>query len=300
MNKGKRRSILPYVPGYDNNTILKLVFFIAGAYMALGLTWAVMMMVNITEVKFNTYLVPNLSLPHIAAFGHKWWTVFTYGFLHAPNSFMIMFTNMLWLYCFGSVVQMLVGKNNVVPLFLYCVLVGGFFYLGAQYLPGKLGDHPAYIMGPQAGLMGMCVAAITISPRYRFYLSETFSVPMLAVAGIYMALSIYSARHHMPVVIMAAGGSLTGFCYIKLLQAGYKPGAWMYDIGGTLQRMATPNEEAIARRRKEQALNDPDQQTEREKQDRVDELLDKINRRGYSSLSKAEKEYLRKAGHEHN
>jgi hypothetical protein len=31
MNKGGKRSLLPYIPGYDNNAILKLVFFIAGA-----------------------------------------------------------------------------------------------------------------------------------------------------------------------------------------------------------------------------------------------------------------------------
>ena len=301
MDKGKRRSILPYVPGYDNNTALKLVFFVAGAYMLLALTWAVMMMVNITADNFNIYLIPNLSLPHVSAFGEKWWTLFTYGFLQVPNSFMNMLSNMLWLYCFSAVVQMLIGKNHIVPIFVYSLLIGGVFYLGGQYLPGELGKCPQYIMGPQAGLMAMCAAAYTLSPKYRFYLSETFSIPMALVAGIFTVLAIMATGYYLPMVILLMGGGLTGFGYVKLLKAGYKPGAWMYDLGGMLARMVTPDAAAIARRRQEKyRYNDPRQQTHLETQARVDEILDKINRKGYNSLSRDEKEFLKKAGHEQN
>ncbi|GAA4465061.1 rhomboid family intramembrane serine protease [Nemorincola caseinilytica] len=300
MNKGKRRSLLPYVPGYDNNAVLKLVFFIAGAYMALALTWAVMMMVNITDTNFNVYLIPNLSLPHTSAFGAKWWTVFTYGFLHVPNSFMNMLTNMLWLYCFGSIVQMLIGKKQILPLFLYSVLVGGLFYLAAQYLPGELGKCPPYIMGPRAGLMGICVAAVTLSPGYRLYLSDTFSIPLMLLAGIFAVLTLMGTGYYMPVVMMVLGGGLMGFAYVKMLNAGYRPGAWMYDIGGTLSRMVTPDAAAIQRRRAKQVYYDPREQSQREQQSRVDEILDKINRAGYNSLSKDEKEFLKKVGHDKN
>ena len=76
---------------------------------------------------------------------------------------------MLWLYCFGSVVQMLVGPRQVIPLYAYCLVAGGALYLLAQFLPGAWGKIPAVIglVGPRAGLMGMTVAAVTLTPKYR-------------------------------------------------------------------------------------------------------------------------------------
>lgn len=296
MNRGRKKSILPYIPGYDNNSVLKLIFFIAGAYIMLALTWAVFRIVTITNTNYEIYIVPNISLPRLEAFPHKWWTVFIYGLFHAPNTFMNMLSNMLWLYCFGSVVQMLVGKKHIVPLFLYSIIVGGLFYIGAQYLPGGYGKAPEFLTGPQAGIMAMCAAAVTLSPQYRFFLTETFSVPILVVAAIFVVLMAMGTGYYLPVAIMMAGGGLMGFVYVKLLKAGYRPGAWMYVIGEKLERMVTPDEAAIARRR---ALrNGPAGQTPSEAQHRVDEILDKINRKGYNSLSSEEKEFLRKASQE--
>lgn len=296
MNRGRKKSILPYIPGYDNNSVLKLIFFIAGAYIMLALTWAVFRIVTITNTNYEIYMVPNISLPRVANFAHKWWTVLVYGIFHAPNTFMNMLSNMLWLYCFGSVTQMLVGKRHIVPLFVYSIIVGGLFYMLGQLLPGELGKAPEFLTGPQAGLMGMCAAAVTLSPQYRFYLTETFSVPILVVAGIFTVLMAMGTGYYLPVAIMMAGGGLMGFVYVKLLKAGYRPGAWIYDIGEKLERMVTPDEAAIARRR---ALrNGTEGQTPQEAQHRVDEILDKINRKGYNSLSSEEKEFLRKASQE--
>lgn len=293
MNRGRKKSILPYIPGYDNNSVLKLIFFIAGAYIMLALTWAVFRIVTITNTNYEIYMVPNISLPRVANFSHKWWTVLVYGIFHAPNTFMNMLSNMLWLYCFGSVVQMLVGKKHIVPLFVYSVIAGGLFYMVGQLLPGGYGKAPEFLTGPQAGLMGMCAAAVTLSPQYRFYITETFSVPILVVAAIFTVLMAMGTGYYLPVAILIAGGGLTGFVYVRLLKAGYRPGQWMYQIGEGLERMVTPDEAAIARKRAQaKSLRD---QTPQEVQHRVDEILDKINRKGYNSLSAEEKEILKKA-----
>ncbi len=295
MNKGKRRSILPYIPGYDNNAVLKLIFFISGAYMLLAITWAIMMMVNINADAFNTYVQPNVALPHLAAFRERWWTLLTYGFFHFPNSFMELLSNMLWLYCFGSVMQMLVGKKEIAPLFVYSVLVGGASYLLVQLLPGEFRNTPALIMGPRAGMAALCVAAVTLSPGYRFYLSETFSIPIAVVAGIFGVLAIIGSGYYLPVIAMLLGGGLTGFAYVKLLKAGYRPGQWIYSLGGTFERMVTPNEAEIARRKSERYRA---QQEAQNPQKRIDDLLDKINQKGYNSLTAEEKEFLKKVGKE--
>lgn len=291
MKQGRKKSILPYIPGYDNNAVLKLVFFISGAYIMLAISWAVVMMVDKTDQNFNMYFLPAIALPQLHNFTAHWWTPLTYGLLHYPNSFMELLSNMLWLYCFGSVTQMLVGKREVVPLYIYSMLAGAAFYYGAQLLPPEFAKCPPYLMGPRAAIMGMCVAAVTISPKYRFYLTETFSIPMMVVAGIFVVLTILSSGYYFPIILLIAGGGLTGFVYIQLLRAGYRPGRWMYTVSNWLQNSVTPNAAKVAAR-----PTSAQREMRKSRQERVDELLDKINQKGYKSLSQEERDFLSNAG----
>lgn len=299
MNKSRKKSIFPYIPGYDNNTVLKLIFFLSGAYIMLAITWAIVMLVYESADNFNDYFLAYIALPHISGFTGHWWTVFTYGILQFPNSFMELLSNMLWLYCFGSVLQMLVGKKQIVPIFFYSLIMGGVFYLLAQFVPGAWGNCPPYIMGPRAGLMGICCAAITVTPGYRFYLTETFSIPIMVVAGIFGVLMIVGSGFYLPVILMLAGGGLVGFGYIRLLRAGYRPGQWMYSLGNKLESLATPGDSA---RRKTAAIRNTAYTSGTgpiaDASKKIDDLLDKINQRGYKSLSKEERDFLSSVGKE--
>lgn len=301
MNSGKKKSILPYIPGYDNNTVLKLIFFVSGAYIMLAITWAVIMLVYGTTDVFNTYFLPNIALPALKAYPNRWWTIFTYGLFQLPNSFMELLSNMLWLYCFGSVTQMLVGKKQIVPLFMYSILMGGVCYLLVQLLPGEFRHTTPYVLGSRAGIVGMCAAAITLSPNYRFYLSDTFSIPMAVVAGIFGVLMILGSGFYVATIVMLLGGGLMGFAYVKLLKAGYRPGEWMYSLGNKVESLVTPNEQEIARKqnsRRNAVLNNIEKSEATLTQKRIDDILDKINQKGYEALSKEEREFLMRAGKE--
>jgi len=101
----------------------------------------------------------------------------------------------------------------------------------------------------------------------------------------------------LPVVFMLGGGALLGFGYIrycKLLQ----PGQWLYSVvhgrkPGNTQRTGAPKQKQWSQEysyRPEQQQNAPDPAK------RVDDLLDKINLKGYNSLSQEERDFLSKAG----
>ncbi len=299
MSNGRKKSIFPYVPGYDNNTVLKLIFFLSGAYIMLAITWAITLLVYSNADNFNTYFLPNIALPHLADFGSRWWTLFTHGIFQFPNSFMELLSNMLWLYCFGSVLQMLVGKKQIVPIYFYSILCGGVLYLLAQLLPGELGKCPPYMLGPRAGLMGICAAAVAISPQYRFYLTETFRVHIMVVAGIFTVLMIFGTGFYLPGIAMLAGGGLLGFCYVRLLKAGFRPGQWMYSFGNRIESLATPNEQNLSHKkgsRRSAILINLKDQSKNNSENRIDDLLDKINQKGFNALSKEERDFLSKAG----
>jgi len=299
MNTGRKRSILPYIPGYDNNAVIKLIFFLSGAYIILAVSWAIVMLVYTDGRNFDTYFIPFIAIPAIKAFQAHPWTILTYGLFHFPNTFMKMVSDMLWLYCFGSVTQMLVGKKQIIPVFMYSIIAGGIFYLLSQLLPAGLGNTPPYILGPSAGLMGMAAAAVTLSPKYRFYITETFSIPILVVAGVFTLLMLIDTGFYMPLIIMLAGGGLTGFVYVKALKAGIKPGEWMYTIAAKTESLFTPNEQAIRQKnsiKRNAVLNTLYEPKNGVTQKRIDDILDKINLKGYNALSNEEKEVLMRAG----
>lgn len=300
MSSNRKKSVLSYIPGFTENAVLQLIIVSAVAYIAFAMIWAILMIVFNSEVNFNVYFMGNVALPHLPIFKAKWWTIFTYGWMQSPNGFFMLLSNMLWLYCFGSVVQMLVGYRQVIPLFAYSLILGGGVYLLAQFMPGEWGKCPPLLMGPRAGLMGMAVAAVTLTPKYRFYLSDTFSIPILVVAGIFTFLTILSTGFYLPVLLLVAGGGLTGYGYVRLLRGGYRPGAWIYDIGTKLENMVTPDEKAIARKRGHRRDQVMSTMTRNKivSAKRIDDILDKINQKGYDSLTPEEKDVLMSAGKE--
>jgi len=301
MSTGRRRSALSYIPGLAGNAVLKLIIFSGVVFVIFAITWAVIALVWRGEDNFNLYFIPNVALPQLSNFTSHWWGIFTYGLFHYPNGFWELLSNMLWLYCFGSVVQMLIGHKQVIPMYLYCLLIGGVFYMLAQLLPGALGACPAYILGPRAGLIGLAAAAVTLTPKYQFYLTETFRVPLLVVAGIFTALMVLGSGFWLPVIFMLLGGALTGFGYVRLLQAGYRPGEWIYRLSGKVESLVTPDENAVLKKHNSQrngTLNKMYAPKQGISQKRIDDILDKINQKGYNSLSSEEKDILIRAGKE--
>src|ERR1700677_3267019 len=99
MTTGRKRSALSYIPGLTNNAVLKLIIGLMVAYVLLELTWGVMMLVYQDGTNFNRYFIPNIGLPVVALFKHRWWTILTYGWF-GYGSFWEFLSNMLWLYCF--------------------------------------------------------------------------------------------------------------------------------------------------------------------------------------------------------
>jgi membrane associated rhomboid family serine protease len=301
MSTQRRKSVLSYIPGYTNNAVLQLIIASGVAFCILGVSWGIIKIIyQGDETPFNTYFIQNIALPPLSSFKAHWWTFITYGWFHF-NGFWELLSNMLWLYCFGSVVQMLVGHKQVIPLFAYSIITGGIFYLVAQLLPGEWGKipHVVGLLGPRAALMAMAAAAITLTPKYRFYLTETFSIPIMVAAGIFAALMILGSGFYLPIIILLAAGAGTGYGYIKLLQAGYRPGEWMYIFKKKVESLVTPDENAVQNRRNRSRYGNFNKQYEPKQgitQKRIDDILDKINQKGYNSLSAEEKDTLMKAG----
>lgn len=298
MRSPQRRSALSYVPGLTNNAVLQLIILSSVLYLILAVIWAIIRIVYPDDGNFYVYFVPALGLPALSLLKYHLWTVVTYGWFLYPGRFWELFTNMLWVYCFGSVIQFLVGHRQVFPLYIYGIVAGGICYILCQLIPGIPVPVSNYLFGPSAGVICLAAASVTLSPQYRLYLTEYFSIPLAVVAGVFALLIVLSTGFYLPSLLMLVGGAIAGYGYIKILRAGYRPGAWLYSLIESVEGLVTPRERASKLRsnnRKTVPLGRTQDFSGRPSQQKVDELLDKINQKGYDSLTDQERELLKRA-----
>lgn len=297
MQSSPKRSPLASIPGFEKNAVLQLIVASGTGFITYHLIRVILLVVGWDMSYFNTHFLPNISLQPLEVFNTKWWTIFMYGWTH--YGFWELFSNMVWLYAFGSVVQTLVGYRQLIPLFVYSLIIGGLFYELSQLIPGV---QAGYITGAQAGVTAFAVAAITLAPGYRFYLGPTFSIPIAVITIIFAALMIMNTNLQTPALMLVGGGALTGFVYVLLLQSGYQPGLWVYHMFDKLEHWATPDEKSIRGRRnikRNEVMNTIDPKKSAS-QKRIDEILDKINQKGYEALTQEEKDTLLKASKDNN
>ena len=292
------------IPAYSENAVLKLLIACGSGYAIYKLIYAAMLVAEAAPGLFDQYFTANIAMPVIGSFPAKVWTVLTYSWIH--EGFWILFSNMVWLYAFGSLVQMLIGHRQLIPMFVYCMISGGIFYQLAQLIPGAYFNGTEYMMGAQAGVVGLSVAALTISPSYRVYLSDTFGIPLVVIAIVFYALQLMNANvnYEGAHLFLLLGGALMGYLYIVLLRNGYKPGDWVYTMFDKINNRFEPDERAYTERRNVKRNKTISMYSPKPKQgitqNNIDAILDKINQKGYDSLSKEDKETLMKASGSNN
>ncbi len=286
-----------YIPGLKGNTVLQLIFFVTVMYLMLAVSWAIIKLVYIgDESTFFDYFMPAISLGNLQTIKGHWWTLITYFWFQSPQTFMLLISNMMWFYVFGSVVQELIGPRNIFPLFIYGGVFGALAYIVVLMMPQYANIGNVQLLGSMGSVAAFATAAITLSPYYRYFIGESFSVPMLLVAGIYLVLAVLFSNFSLLFVSFYAGGAVAGFAYAKLMVSGYRPGAWMYAIVDGLENSVTPKAEQRARQiplkpsKAKPVQHFPGSGVDKQKE--IDRVLDKINSTGYESLTSGEKKIL--------
>ena len=290
----KKNLISSFIPSYSQNAVLQLIAASGVGFIMFNFTRVLLLVFGHNAIQALTMTLPYIALPKVEAFPHYFWTLLTYGWAHM--GFWEWLSNMFWLYFFGNVVQSLIGYKQVVPVFIYCLLLGGITYLSCQLIPGSYFQANNYLMGAQAGVMGMAVAAISIAPKYRYYLGDRLSIPIWGAVVIYIILNLaVYIPTQIPMLFLALGGALAGFIYIRILQAGYRPGEWVYDVFAGLERSVTPDERKAWKqhqKKRNQILSNIYKPKQGITQERIDAILDKINQKGYDSLTEEDKDTL--------
>lgn len=219
------------------------------------------------------------------------WTLITYGFFH--GSLGHIFWNMLLLYIAGGLMLNLFQERLLLNTFFVGVVAGGLIYLLSYNIFPAFQSKSSMLIGSSAGVMAVLVFMASYMPNspVRVFM---FSVPLKYIALLFIFLDVVqiptaNAGGH----IAHLGGALWGYVYQREFLKGNDIGAWFMRIVERLKSLFTKSKTIkkthTPKRKTKSASSSINQQ-------KVDAILDKIAASGYESLTKAEKEYLFRAG----
>lgn len=223
---------------------------------------------------------------------HRFWTPLSYMFVH--YSFGHLFSNMLWLFFLGKVFCELLGKKRFAAVYIAGGLAGALlFVIFGNLVPGL---KYAQLEGASAGVMAIVVGVAAYSPDYRVHIRPMF----IPIIDFYMALkwialiaflltSIMDLAANTGGKIAHIGGAALGFIYGSQFRR-------KKDIFGSFLNLFKFNKSKlrVAHTRTEMYSDEFYNANKSTIRKRVDEILDKISRSGYDSLTRDEKDFLQK------
>jgi hypothetical protein len=210
--------------------------------------------------------------------------------------------NMLWLWMFGYILKDLTGNRKIFPVFFYGAIAGAIaFVLAYNFLPALKPFLPLQVaVGASAGVMAIAVATTFVAPGYRIFPMLNGGIPLWVITAIYLVIDLARLPIENPGGHIAhLGGALAGFLFMYSYRQGYDWGAWINNFFDWVTNLFNPDKPKKARVIKSELFyktsKQPFTKTPNVTEQRVDEILDKINQKGYHALTEEEKDLLKRA-----
>ena len=282
---------------------------------------AVFVVINLVNLFFWLFQVNNhpqglpgvsllayyLSVPsNIEALLMRPWSVFTYMFLH--EDFLHILFNMIVLYFGGRIFMEYLSDRKLLSTYILGGLAGAFFYIAAFNFFPVFSESLDYsvALGASASVLAVLIAVSTYVPEYSVVLFLFGRVKLKYLALIIILIDLLSimggnSGGH----IAHLGGAFWGFIYVYFMKKGK-------DLTLNLGTMnfrkffgyfTKPKKQTNYRSNFDTGRPMTDEEYNVRKnvdQERIDRILEKISKSGYSSLTKEEKELLFQSSKKHN
>jgi membrane associated rhomboid family serine protease len=233
------------------------------------------------------------------------WTLLTHMFVHDTTSVWHILANMIWLWSFGYILQDLAGNRRLAPIFFYGCMAGAVAFTLSYNIIPPLKEHLPYAQafGASAGIMAISIAATTLAPGYRIFPLLNGGIPLWVITAIFLIIDLATIPYNNTGGHIAhLAGAGMGFLFANRLQKGKDWGTWMNHFFDWTVNLFNPDKPKKANPVKTQLFYksriQPFKKTPLVTQQKIDEILDKINSKGYHSLTDDEKEVLKRASKE--
>lgn len=280
----------------EGNALLSLcfinvAFFLVLAFLKLGFRAS-----HYAPSLFESNILQWLALGSGSSLGlSRPWTLLTYMFCDLD---LIRFVvNLIWLWVFGNILQSLYEEVKIIPIYLYGGIIAGIAWVAATYFL-KSGDHTKlFLLGANLPTVAVASATTFMVPRFKIMQHINGGISLWILWVIFLAIAITSSGNVAQIIAIGAA-LLTGFVYVYLFKRGIDCGAWMVKLTRSANAWFAPGNSKKNTPKQlfyETGNRKPYTKTQNLTQKKIDEILDKINQKGYQSLSNEEKELLKKA-----
>ncbi|MCL3779949.1 rhomboid family intramembrane serine protease [Prolixibacteraceae bacterium JC049] len=277
----------------NGSYLTRLIYLNLGVFVVVRVIYALLWLVS-----FDTstpFIKEWLSLP--AEFPQlitKPWSVMTYMFLHFD--FLHILFNMLWLFWFGRIFLEYLDEKKLLSVYILGGLTGAlFFMLSYNFLPIFSDVLPfAQLMGASAGVVAIVIASAVYAPNHTINLLFIGQIKIKYIALISVLLYVIQIQSSNPGGHLAhLGGAFWGYLYISRLQKGQDLAGWFERFIDSVKKSYKTRGSKLKVSHKKSSNKDYAYNAmKNQKEAQINQILDKIGKSGYDSLTKEEKAIL--------
>lgn len=289
----------------ENNALLMLISLNVFGFITLRFIMAVYGLSHLSEERFYTDIFQYFAMPgDLKTFITRPWTFLSSAF--SQLDLFLLISNMLWLWTYGFIFQDLTGNRSIIPLYLYSAVAGAvLFLLSFLVFPNWKGAVGApYYFGATSAIIGIAAGTTLLSPGYRLFPMISGGIPLWVLTAVFGIIDIFYLTAKPAWFLSHLGAAGIGLFFVHALRNGKDWGAWMNQFYDWLVHAFSPKKKNTAsyRKKEEVYFNGGEQKGFSKRsnltQHRIDEILDKINQRGYEKLTEEEKQLLKRASEE--
>jgi membrane associated rhomboid family serine protease len=228
------------------------------------------------------------------------WTLFTYMFTH-KDVWHILF-NMLWLYWFGRIFLEYLDQRKLVAVYLLGGISGAVLYILSFNIFPVYTDVVAesVAIGASASVMAIVIAIAAYVPDYtvQLLLFGRIKIKYMALA-IFVLTSVMDFSTNSGGKLAHIGGAFFGYIYTMNLRHGKDIGKGFNKLLDFFATLFKPRKKLKVTHKKV-ATEYEYNKIKSDHQKDINNILDKISKGGYDSLTKEEKEKLFKESQKKN
>ncbi len=232
---------------------------------------------------YETYFLHPLSLPNnFSIFIKQPWCIFT--FLFIETDFWLLLSNMIWLWLFGTVIEDLLGSNKVFPIFFLGGIFSGIILLVFQYF---FPSSTPFFSSTLGGVSAVACASLFFKPRYGIYMFLNKPIPLIVFGIIFYALNVVLKLQQPEQLIILIAGAIFGFLSQNICASVVN---WFAIKSNFALNFLLKNENFMTKTA--EAKHKMLQQKTAKNEEKLNHILDKINKTGMDSLNNLEKDFL--------
>lgn len=291
------------------SSLTRLIYINCGIFLVLKILYILVLLMGQGENFYNT-LLEWIGVPaDVEYLLSRPWTLFTYMF--TQFEFLHLLFNMLWLYWFGNIFLNYFTERKLTGVYILGGLAGALLYIAAYntfpyFNEPQMSPFPqaplrlsSWAIGSSASVMAIVFAVCTYIPQQKIYIFLIGPVKLIYLAIFTALIDILSIQHgNAGGHIAHLGGAIFGWFFILGIRRNRDLASGIVNFFEKIARLFLPRKKMrVKYKKKVSNMNDREyNEYKKHQSEQINEILDKISKSGYESLTREEKEILFRSG----